>query len=92
MMGAPMASNPDGNEGAKPMWLAPAVIVAVVLALVVGGRKRSEVIENPLVDFAILTVGVFAFAAMFRWVGTKLGSNGLAQFFGAPASSANNAK
>jgi di/tricarboxylate transporter len=77
--------NPDGNAGAKPQWLAPVIVVLIVVVLVAVGRKRKEVIENPLVDFAILTVGVFAFAAAFRWVGAKLGSNGLAQFFGAPA-------
>jgi hypothetical protein len=72
--------------------LAPAVIVAVVLGLVMAGKKERAIVENPLVDFAILTVGVFAFAAMFRWIATKMGSNGLAQFFGSPAASANNAK
>lgn len=92
MAGQSMTPNPDGNAGSKPMWLAPVVIVLVVIALVMGGRKSKGVVENPLVDFAILTVGVFAFAAAFRWIGATLGSNGLAQFFGAPASSASNAK
>ena len=91
-MGAPMTPAADGNKGVKTQWLAPAVIVAVVVALVLGGKKKSEVVENPLVDFAILTVGVFAFAAMFRFIATKLGSNGLAQFFGSPAGSSSTAK
>lgn len=92
MSGAPMTPNPDGNAGAKSPWLAPVVIVVVIAALALGARKEKAVIENPLVDFAVLTVGVFAFAAMFRWIATKMGSNGLAQFFGAPASHVNNAK
>jgi len=81
-----MTPSPDGNRNVKPPWLAPAVIVVIVLAIVMAGKKKKEVIENPLVDFAILTVGVFAFAAAFRFIATKMGSNGLAQFFGAPAS------
>ena len=81
---ADMSATPERDASPKPTWLAPVVIVVVVLALVLGAKKRKEVVENPLVDFAILTVGVFAFAAMFRWVATKLGSNGLASFFGAP--------
>ena len=89
---AEQSPNPDGNAGAKPEWLAPAIVVGIVVALVVAGKKNKAAIENPLVDFAVLTVGVFAFAAAFRFIATKLGSNGMAQFFGAPASSAQNAK
>ena len=84
MSGASLAPSPDANAGSKPMWLAPAVIVVIVIGLVFAGRHKKEIVENPLVDFAILTVGVFAFAAAFRWSAVKLGSPGLAQFFGAP--------
>ncbi len=84
MAGAALAPSPDANAGTKPNWLAPAVIVVIIIALVVGARQKKEIVENPLVDFAILTVGVFAFAAAFRWSAVKLGSPGLAQFFGAP--------
>lgn len=67
-----------------PAWLAPLVIVLVVVALIGVGRKKVEAIENPVVDLAIVTVGVFAFAAVFRYLGARLGSPGLASFFGAP--------
>lgn len=66
----------------KPAWLAPVAILLVVVALVVIGRKKEEAVANPLVDIAVLTVGVFAFAAAFRWIAVQLGSPGLASFFG----------
>ena len=75
---------PDQKQG-KPAWLAPAVVVLIIVAVVYGGKKKDEVAENPLVDFAVLTVGVFAFAAAFRFTAVKLGSPGLASFFGASA-------
>ena len=67
----------------KPNWLAPAVVLILVVALVAIGRKKEEAVANPLVDIAILTIGVFAFAAAFRWIAVQLGSPGLAAFFGA---------
>lgn len=75
------ADGPDKTT--KPKWLAPVVIAVVIVAVVYGGKKKDEVAENPLVDFAVLTVGVFAFAAAFRFLAVKLGSPGLAAFFGA---------
>ncbi len=83
-LGASLSPDPDGNAGNKPVWLAPAVIVVIVVGLIIAGKNKKELVENPLVDFAILTVGVFAFAAAFRWSAVKLGSPGLAQFFGSP--------
>lgn len=74
----------DTTKTQRPAWLAPLVIVLVVITLIGVGRKRVEAVENPLVDLAILTVGVFAFAAVFRFLATQLGSPGLASFFGAP--------
>jgi hypothetical protein len=74
----------EGSKNTRPAWLAPLVIVLVVVTLIGVGRKRAEAVENPLVDIAILTVGVFAFAAVFRFIATQLGSPGLASFFGAP--------
>lgn len=67
---------------ARPPWLVPVALVIVVGAVVLGGRKNRDVVENPLVDLSILTVGVFAFAAAFRFIATKAGSPGLASFFG----------
>ena len=77
------ADSPD--KTGRPKWLAPAVVILIVVAVVYGGKKKDEISENPLVDFAVLTVGVFAFAAVFRWSAVKLGSPGLASFFGASA-------
>lgn len=66
----------------RPPWVVPVVIVVVVGALIVGAKKNRDVVENPLVDFAVLTVGVFAFAAAFRFLAVKSGAPGLAAFFG----------
>jgi hypothetical protein len=80
-MGPDTAAAANTSTG-KPAWLAPVVVVAIVVALVVGGKQKREIVENPLVDFMILTVGVFAFAAGFRWAAVQMGSTGLATFFG----------
>jgi hypothetical protein len=78
----------DGDVGmsvkSKPAWLAPTVVIVLVLALVYAGRKKEEAVENPIVDLAVITIGVFAFAAVFRLIATRLGAPGLATFFGAP--------
>ncbi len=78
----------DGDVGVsvatKPAWLAPVAIIVVVLALVYAARKKDEAVENPIVDLAVITIGVFAFAAVFRLIATRLGAPGLATFFGAP--------
>ena len=66
---------------ARPPWLAPAVVLGLVILLVVAGRKNREAIENPLVDLVILTFGVFALAAVFRVLFTHLGAPGAASFF-----------
>ena len=71
------------TQSGKPVWLAPAAIAVIIVAVVYGGKKKDEIAENPLVDFAVLTVGVLAFAAAFRFIAVKLGSPGLASFFGA---------
>ena len=78
--------NAEGNNQ-KPPWLLPAIILFVIVGIGVVGRKKEEAIENPLVDLAIITVGVFAFAAAFRYIGIKLGSPGFASFFGGPTTS-----
>lgn len=75
--------NGTPTKPTHPAWLVPAMIGAVIVGLVVIGRKRERAIENPLVDLAIITVGVFAFAAVFRVVGVKFGNPGFAAFFGA---------
>lgn len=72
-----------GRGTQRPAWLVPAIVGAVIVALVVVGRKHERAVENPLVDLAIITVGVFAFAAAFRFIGIKLGNPGFASFFGA---------
>lgn len=75
----------DGTptKAQRPAWLVPALIVVAILALVVVGKKKRGAVENPLVDLTVITVGVFAIAAVFRVVGTKLGNPGFAAFFGA---------
>ena len=47
-----------------------------------AGMKKKEALENPIVDLVIITIGVFAFAAIFRVIGAQLGSPGMASFFG----------
>lgn len=79
-----MNQNTSGATSKLPVWAAPLAILIVIVALFAASRKNSDVVENPLVDLAILTVGVFAFAAAFRWIGTKLNAPGLATFFGQP--------
>lgn len=76
----------DQSTGGKPAWLLPALVVVVVVAILVGAKRRGEVVENPLVGYAVLTVGVFAFAHVFAYLGAKLGSPGFSAFFGAPYS------
>lgn len=71
------------QTSSRPPWLAPLVIVLLVAALVGVGHKRRDAVENPLVDLMIITVGVFAFAAGFRYIAGKLSAPGLALFFGA---------
>lgn len=82
-----MSNRANGNGSAQPQgapgWVIPAVIIGVVALLVFGGRKNRDVIENPIVDFAIITIGVFAFAAAFRYLAVKGNQPGLASFFSA---------
>jgi hypothetical protein len=77
----------DARVSVKPAWLAPVIILSIVLALVLAGRKKEEAVENPLVDLAVITVAVFAFAALFRKVAAMMDAPGLASFFGAPVQS-----
>ena len=73
------------TERAKPVWLLPVVVLSIVAALVALKRGgKDEVVENPLVDLAVLTVGVFAFGALFAYGSVKLGAPGAAAFFGHP--------
>lgn len=65
-----------------PPWAAPVLIIVAIVSLVIIGRKHERAIENPLVDLIIITVGVFAFAAVFRVIGLKLNNPGLSSFFG----------
>ncbi len=79
-----MATQPTQQgpaKPAKPPWLAPVVVLAVVVLLVAIGRKKDEAVENPIVDLAVITFGVFAFAAVFRVLFTHLGAPGAASFF-----------
>jgi hypothetical protein len=79
-----MAEQTSAKTSKIPVWAAPVAIAVVIVALIAGSRKNSDLVENPLVDLAILTIGVFAFAAGFRFIGTKLNAPGMATFFGAP--------
>ena len=67
---------------AKPAWLAPVVIILLIAVLGGVGMKKKEALENPIVDLVIITIGVFAFAAIFRVVGAQLGAPGMTAFFG----------
>lgn len=75
----------------RPAWLAPVIILLIIVGLAVVGKKKEEAVENPIVDLAIITVGVFAFAALFRVGASKMGAPGLATFFGAPVQPKTNA-
>jgi tellurite resistance protein TehA-like permease len=67
---------------AKPAWLAPVVIIVVIAVLAAGSTKKKEVLENPLMDLVVITIGVFAFAAVFRVIGGQLAAPGMVAFFG----------
>jgi hypothetical protein len=59
------------------------VVIIVVIAVLAGaGMKKKEALENPIVDLVIITIGVFAFAAIFRVIGAQLGAPGMTAFFG----------
>jgi uncharacterized membrane protein YhhN len=82
MQSAKTDATQQATAKGHPAWLAPLVVVVVVLALFAGSRKRDEVIENPLVELMVITIGVFAMAAALGVVFAKLGSPGAAAFFG----------
>jgi hypothetical protein len=66
----------------KPAWLAPVVILVLIVVLGSAHMKKKEVLENPLMDLIIITIGVFAFAAVFRVLGAQMGAPGMVAFFG----------
>lgn len=72
-------------QQAKPAWLAPVVVIVVIGILTGAGMKKKEALENPIVDLVVITIGVFAFAAIFRVLGAQLGSPGMSSFFGGSA-------
>lgn len=75
----------DGAQvSVKPAWLAPVFVLSLVLAIVLIGRKKNEAVENPIVDLAVITVAVFAFAALFRKIAGAMDAPGLSAFFGGP--------
>ena len=78
------------DRDSRPSWLAPVAVLVVILGLAAVGSKKRDAVENPLVDLAVLTVGVFAFAAVFRFAAVHLGSPGMASFFGGSADSPTN--
>jgi hypothetical protein len=58
------------------------VVIVVIAVLTGAGMKKKEALENPIVDLVVITIGVFAFAAVFRVLGAQLGAPGLTAFFG----------
>lgn len=82
--------NDRKSDTGKPAWLAPAVVLVVIGGLFAVGSKKKGAVENPLVDIAVLTVGVFAFAAVFRVLAVHLGSPGMSAFFGGSPDTATN--
>lgn len=74
----------DAQVSVKPAWLAPALVIAVVVAIWAISQKRDEAAENPVVEGALLTVIVFAFAWLFRKVFGMLDAPGAVAFFGGP--------
>lgn len=77
---------------AKPVWLAPVIILIIIVVLGTASTKKKEVLENPLMDLIVITVGVFAFAAVFRVVGAQLGAPGMVAFFGGSPDAASSGK
>lgn len=75
---------PTMSMTTKPSWLAPALIGAVVLAIILGARKKDEVAENAIVDMVIIAISVAAIWAIFRKIAAVLDAPGLGTFFGAP--------
>lgn len=74
----------DARVSVKPAWLAPVLIAAVVIALWAVAKKKEEAVENPVVDAAVITVLVFAMAAVFRKLFSLLDAPGAVAFFGGP--------
>jgi hypothetical protein len=72
------------EKEAKPAWAAPALILTLVVGLILLSKKDEKAVENPVIDLAIITIAVFAFAAVFRKVANMLDHPGLATFFGGP--------
>jgi Mn2+/Fe2+ NRAMP family transporter len=72
------------EKEAKPAWFAPALIATLVVGIILLGKKDEKAVENPVIDLAIITIAVFAFAAVFRKVANMLDHPGLATFFGGP--------
>ena len=68
----------------KPAWLAPVFVIAVVIAIYAMAQKKNEAANNPVVEGALLTVIVFAFAWLFRKVFHMLDAPGAVAFFGGP--------
>lgn len=75
--------NGTTTKAERPAWMLPALIVGAIAALVLIGRKHDRAVENPLVDLTIITIGVFAIAAVMRVIGAKLNYPGFSAFFGA---------
>lgn len=67
------------DHGPHMLILGLIIIVALILTF---GRKHEEVWDNALVDLVVVTVGVFAIAAVGRYAGSKAGVPGLSAFFG----------
>lgn len=75
----------DGAQvSVKPAWLAPVFVVSLVVMLVIIGKKKDEAVENPIVDAAVITVLVFAMAAVFRKLFSLMDAPGAVAFFGGP--------
>lgn len=74
----------DAQVSVKPAWLAPTLVLLVVVVLYAAGRKRDDAVENPVVEGALLTVIVFAFAWLYRKVFAMMDAPGAVAFFGGP--------
>lgn len=74
----------DTKSGGLPPWVAPMVVILLIVALVFGASKRKEVAQNPLVDILLLTIGVFATAHILRFGFAKLNAPGAVKFLSAP--------
>ncbi len=57
-------------------------VVAFIVVLLVLAKGKPEHFDSPVVDLLVLTIVIFAIAALVRFVAIKGNAPGIASFFG----------